>query len=65
LMLEKLVSDNRADGVASKVFGSGLATPVAVETRHRVGSARLQFSSNDISIDHGASIAKKVGERIR
>jgi hypothetical protein len=40
-MLEKLVSDHRADGVASMVFGSGLATPVAIEPRHGVGTARL------------------------
>ncbi len=31
LMLEKLGSDDRADRVASTVFGAGRATPVAVE----------------------------------
>jgi hypothetical protein len=59
LMLEKLGSDHRADGVASMVFGSGLATPVTVEPRHGVGTARLQFSTYDVSIDHGSSIAEK------
>jgi|GEM_PF-3108267 len=59
-MLEKLGSDHRADGVASMVFGSALATPVAIEPRHGVSTARLQFSSYDISIDHGASIAEKL-----
>ncbi len=59
-MLEKLSSDHRADGVASVVFGSGLATPVAIEPRHGVGTAKLQFSSYDISIDHGSSIAEKL-----
>ena len=62
LMLEKLGSDHRADGVASMVFGSGLATPVAIEPRHGVGTARLQFSTYDVSIDHGPSITEKVGE---
>ncbi len=56
LMLEKLGSDHRADGVASMVFESGLATPVAVEPRHGIGTARLQFSAYDVSIDHGISI---------
>ncbi len=66
-MLEKLGSDHRADGVASMVFGSGLATPVAVEPRHGISTARLQLSIYDVSIDHGASIAEKLaipsGER--
>jgi hypothetical protein len=51
-MLEKLVSDHRADGVASMVFGSGLATPIAIEPCHGVGTARLQFSAYDVSINH-------------
>jgi len=59
LVLEKTGSDHRADGVASMVFGSGLATPVTVESRHGVGTARLQFSTYDVSIDHGPSIAEK------
>jgi hypothetical protein len=59
LMLEKLGSDHRADGVASMVFGSGLATPVTVEPRHGVDTAWLQFSTYDVSIDHGPSIAEK------
>ncbi len=56
LMLEKLGSDHRADGVASMVFECGLATPVAVEPRHGIGTARLQFSAYDVSIGHGISI---------
>ncbi len=59
LMLEKLGSDHRADRVASMVFGSGLATPVAVEPRHGIGTARLQFSSYDVSIDYGTSVSLK------
>jgi hypothetical protein len=62
LMIEKLGSDHRADGVASMVFGSGLATPVTVEARHGISTARLQFSTYDVSIDHGPSIAEKVSE---
>ena len=58
-MREKLGSDHRADGVASLVFGSGLATPVTVEPRHGVGTARLQFSTYDVSIDHGPSMGEK------
>ncbi len=59
LMLEKLGSDHRADRVASTVFGSGRATPVAVEPRHRVGTARLQFSSYDVSIHYRTSLSLK------
>ncbi len=59
LMLEKLSSDHRADRVASTVFGPGLATPVAVEPRHGIGTARLQFSSYDVSIDYGTSVSLK------
>ena len=59
LMREKLGSDHRADGVASLVFGSGLATPVTVEPRHGVGTARLQFSTYNVSIDHGPSMGEK------
>ncbi len=59
LMLEKLGSDNRADRVASTVFGSGRATPVAVEPRQGIGAARLQFSSYDVSIDYAASVSLK------
>jgi hypothetical protein len=56
-MLQKLTSDNRADGVASAVFGACCATPVSVETRDGVRTTGFQLSTKDVSINHESSIA--------
>jgi len=57
LVFEKPSSDHCADGVAPQILRSGRATPVTVEARDGVGATRLQRATQDVSVDHGPSIA--------
>ena len=52
LMLEELGRHHRTDGVASDVFDAGVAAPVAVEPGHRIGSAHLDFATQDVPFTH-------------
>ncbi len=56
-MLQKLGRHDRADGVATQIFGSGAAASIAEEPGDRVGSARFQFATQHVSLDHAFSIA--------
>ena len=50
LKLQKLLADDRADRVRSKVLGAGPATAVAVEARQRIMAAGLEFRAEDVPI---------------
>ena len=58
-MLQELNGHHGADGVASQVFCTGGTATVPVEAGDRIGAARLELASKDISIDHGSSIAQR------
>jgi hypothetical protein len=44
--------------VAAEILGTRVATAVAIEAGHRIGAARFELASKDISIGHGSSIAQ-------
>jgi hypothetical protein len=57
LVFEKLGGDDRTNGVTPAVLRTGRATPITEEPRDRISSTRLQYSTNDVTINHGPSIA--------
>ena len=57
LLGEELGGHHGADRVAADILRPRAAVPVAEEPREGVGAARLQLSSEDVSLDHGDSIA--------
>ena len=57
-MGQELRRDHGADRVAAEVVGPGVAAPVAVEARQRVGAAGLERSSEDVAVGHARSISE-------
>jgi LacI family transcriptional regulator len=56
LVLEEFGRHHRADGVAAQVLGAGRAASVPVETGERIGSTRLEFAAQHITVAHACSI---------
>lgn len=56
LVLQELTGHDRAYRMAPQVLGTGAAAPVSVETRDRVGPARLELAAQHIAIAHPSSI---------
>jgi hypothetical protein len=57
-MDEELARHDRADAVATRILRATSAAAVPMEAGHRVGSARLQRSAEDVPFAcHGPSLS--------
>ncbi len=54
LMVEKFVGDHGADGVASEVFGCGLACAITKPAGDWIDAARLEIGADDVPFGHPA-----------
>src|ERR1039457_2998938 len=63
LMLEELSGHHRADRVAALILGPGVAAPISIEPGDRIGTTRLQLTTQHIALDHPSSIAHRLLRR--
>src|SRR3954452_4681604 len=57
LVGEELLGHHSADGVQPDVLRTAGAGPVTVEAGHRIRTARLEFSAEDVAFRHGDQVA--------